>query len=217
MQCILTRVDYGKDLFEKITRKWITSLIETLHLLWLMCLSRPVLWRRHILSRTTPVVHVSLLWQDGLHRDVLTGACHLRTCGNLHRGGECSAHSKDLFRSSVSYVDHVPWNVWPGLIWLLTCLSQAFSHTSAKEDVCAHPQKMQTISIWYVATRKHVCYVSQSLTQVSTGDVMDKSLQCFLKNTLLMHPACLGWDVRPVIHTNRISQRADASRLCLVF
>lgn len=31
---------------------------------------------------------MSLLRQDGLHRDVPPGACHLRARRNLHRGGE---------------------------------------------------------------------------------------------------------------------------------
>lgn len=49
---------------------------------------RFVLWRRHFFSRAATVVHMSLLWQDGLHRDILTGACHLRAFRDFHGGGE---------------------------------------------------------------------------------------------------------------------------------
>ena len=53
---------------------------------------RLVLWRRHFFSRATPVIHMSLLWEDGLHRDVPTGACHFGACRDFHRGGEYMAH-----------------------------------------------------------------------------------------------------------------------------
>lgn len=49
---------------------------------------RSVLWRGGLFSRTAPVVHVSLLRQDGLHRDLPTGARHLGARRDLHRGGE---------------------------------------------------------------------------------------------------------------------------------
>lgn len=73
---------------------------------------RPVLWRRHIFSRAAPVVHVSLLRQDGLHGDVPTGARHLRTCRNFHRGGECTARwneaaTRERERCRTSYHHHV--------------------------------------------------------------------------------------------------------------
>jgi len=120
MQCILTRVDYGKDpdgnvdgnlcgLLIKRSRYalycitvWLSIHLDTCTNLKLftnrscvLLLSRRlVLWRRHFFSRATPVVHMSLLWQDGLHRNLPTGACHLGAFRNFHRGGEYAVHLK---------------------------------------------------------------------------------------------------------------------------
>lgn len=54
-----------------------------------LCPCRPVLWRGHVLSRAASVLHLSLLWQDGLHGDVPAGPRHLGTRRNVHGGGEC--------------------------------------------------------------------------------------------------------------------------------
>lgn len=86
MQCILTRVDYGKasavggsDRPEQADGKGCCA----------VCPCRPVLWWRHVFSGAAAVVYLSLLWKDGLHGDVPPGPRHLRTRRNLHRGGEC--------------------------------------------------------------------------------------------------------------------------------
>lgn len=62
---------------------------------WMPCLSlppfRPVLRGRSVLSGAAPGLHMSLLWQDGLHRDVPTGACGCRAHRDLHRSGKLCA------------------------------------------------------------------------------------------------------------------------------
>lgn len=49
---------------------------------------RPVLWWRGLLCGAAPGLHLSLLWQDGLHRDLPAGTCGCRAHRNLHRSGE---------------------------------------------------------------------------------------------------------------------------------
>lgn len=72
MQCILTRVDYGKPLSrETWASYWVHADLISLFL-WLsrtdvfinvsFFFCRFVLWRRHLFGWTTSVVHMSLLW-----------------------------------------------------------------------------------------------------------------------------------------------------------
>lgn len=49
--------------------------------------SRPVLRWRSVLSGAAPGLHMSLLWQDGLHRDLPAGARGCRAHRDLHRSG----------------------------------------------------------------------------------------------------------------------------------
>lgn len=49
---------------------------------------RPVLWWRGLLGGAAPGLHVSLLWQDGLHGDLVAGACGCWAHRDLHRGGK---------------------------------------------------------------------------------------------------------------------------------
>lgn len=102
MQCILTRVDYGEATWE---RPRCLSSLSTNRTRWAsidrhvfffsspsLFTCRPVLWRRHVFGRAAPVVHMSLLRQDGLHGDVPAGARHLGARRDLHRGGEYAAY-----------------------------------------------------------------------------------------------------------------------------
>lgn len=50
--------------------------------------SRPVLRWRSVLSGAAPGLHMSLLWQDGLHRDLPAGARGCRAHRDLHRSGK---------------------------------------------------------------------------------------------------------------------------------
>lgn len=49
---------------------------------------RLVLWWGGLLSGAAAVIHVSLLWENGLYRNISTGTCHIRACRDVHRGGE---------------------------------------------------------------------------------------------------------------------------------
>lgn len=98
MQCILTRVDYGERHMEvslmfalpldeqSALDRWLT---ESFFYSLFVC--RPVLWRRHVFGRAAPVVHMSLLRQNGLHGDVPAGARHLGARRDLYRSGEYAA------------------------------------------------------------------------------------------------------------------------------
>ena len=57
---------------------------------------RPVLRRGQLLSGAAPVLHLPLLREDGLHRDLPAGARLLRARRNLHRSGEDSGLSYTL-------------------------------------------------------------------------------------------------------------------------
>lgn len=52
-------------------------------------LSRPVLRGRGLLGGAASGLHLPLLWQDGLHRDVPAGARGCRSHRDLHRSGTC--------------------------------------------------------------------------------------------------------------------------------
>lgn len=86
MQCILTRVDYGKSGVAVPAGGRGGSPPVTAAAL---CPCRPVLWRGHVLGGAAPVLHLSLLWQDGLHGDLPAGPRHLGARRNVHGGGEC--------------------------------------------------------------------------------------------------------------------------------
>lgn len=105
MQCILTRVDFGKWRFclsvhsalqffslpgvYTVNRRSLQTCEKQIVKANLSLLPlRPVLWGGSLLGGTAPGLHLSLLWQDGLHRDLSAGACGCRAHRDLHRSGE---------------------------------------------------------------------------------------------------------------------------------
>lgn len=77
---------------------------------WSPC--RPVLRWRSILSGAAPGLHMSLLWQDGLHRDLPAGARGCRAHRDLHRSGKFGAEVlHTVINETLSRCLHGPGNM----------------------------------------------------------------------------------------------------------
>lgn len=73
-------------------------LLHNWHYMECGCLFPPrlVLWWWSLLGGAAPSLHMSLLWQNGLHRDVPAGACGCRAYRDLHRSGKLVLHEIKL-------------------------------------------------------------------------------------------------------------------------
>lgn len=139
MQCILTRVDYGKSGAAGPLKDESRLTVSVGGL----CPRRPVLWRRYVFSGPASVVHVSFLWEDGLHGDVPPGPRHLGTRRNLHRGGEC--RPGPLTRAPHSHT-----------------AKASFSRPPFGQEDCLHPISDQLAGLFTPCVGKQPCSANTS-------------------------------------------------------
>lgn len=85
--------------------------------------SRFVLWWRSFLCRTATVFYLSLLWKDGLYRNISSRTCCFWTCRNINRGGKLLQHFFITVKayenfSSRNWVYFFPWSVCSFKCWV---------------------------------------------------------------------------------------------------